>query len=175
MRLTVYVCTACGLKLEIGWYHGIPAGQEEPLKRYTWRTHQICRECGAQYMIEMAGPQRPSAYMYPLKDYELCFPDRLLVSNRQIFLKGLPKKAPENYDESDCDAVRAIIHNHRGDKRIEWNEINPIETKYNQILFSKQPCQICFTVGKIGGDIQTGDTCPHCKEKTLLPVFEIIT
>jgi hypothetical protein len=69
MFLTVIVCTACGLKLEIGWYPGIPAGQEEPLKRYTWRTHQICKECGAQYMIEMAGPKRICAYMHPLKDY----------------------------------------------------------------------------------------------------------
>ena len=175
MRLTVYVCTACGLKLEIGWYHGIPAGQEEPLKRYTWRTHQICKECGAQYMIEMAGPKRESAYMHPLKDYGLCFPDRLLGTNRQIFFKGLPKKSPENYDHSDYEAAGEIERQYRWDKRIEWNEINPIETKYNQILFSKQPCQICFTVGKIGGDIRTGDPCPHCKEKTLIGTFSIVT
>jgi hypothetical protein len=113
-------------------------------------------------MIEMAGPKRKSAYMHPLKDYGSHLPDRLLVSNRQIFLKGLPKKAPENYDHSDYEAAGEIIRQYRGDKRIEWNEINPIETKYNQILFSKQPCQICLTVGKIGGDIRTGDACPHC-------------
>ncbi len=175
MRQTEYVCTACGLMLEIGWTHGVPSGHDEPLKWYTTRTRLICNECGAQYKIEMAGPFRISAYMQPLKDHGLPLPDRLLGTNRRIFLKGLPKKTPENYDHSDYEVAHAIIDQHRGHNLDEWYEINPIETKYNQILLSKQPCQSCLTVGKIGGDIRTGDACPHCKEQTLLSVFKIVT
>jgi len=174
MRCTVYVCTACGLNFRIGWVHFAPEARGARDK-YNAATDLICKECGAQYMIQMAGPYRPSAYMHPLKDYGSHLPDRLLVLNRRIFLKGLPKKSPENYDDSDYEATYEIINQYRGDKSIEWNEINPIETKYNQILFSKQPCQICLTVGKIGADIRDGDPCPHCKEKTLIGTFSIIT
>jgi hypothetical protein len=174
MRQTVYVCTACGLNFRIGWVHGAP-WERGARDKYNAATAQICKECGAQYEIEMAGPYRMAAYMNPLKDYGAHLPDRLFGLNRQIFLKGLPEKSPENYDDPDYEAAHEIINQYRGDKRIEWNEINPIETKYNQILFSKQPCQICLTVGKIGGNICTGDVCPHCKEKALLPVFSYLT
>jgi hypothetical protein len=169
MLQDVYVCTACGLNFRIGWLHGNPSARGARDK-YNATTAQICKECGAQYMIEMAGPYRQSAYMHPLKDYGSHLPDRLLGLNRQIFLKGLPKKSPGNYDDSDYEAAREIIRQYRGDKSMKWNEINPIEIKYNQILFSKQPCQICLTVGKIGGNIRDGDPCPHCKEETLLYV-----
>lgn len=62
MRWTIYVCRACGLKLEIGWSHGVPASQNEPLKQYSARTRLICKECGAQYAIDMAGKYRMDAY-----------------------------------------------------------------------------------------------------------------
>ena len=170
----VYVCTACGLRFWIGWKH-YASSARGARDKYNAATYLICKECGAQYLVQMAGPNRLSAYMHPLKDYGSHLPDRLFVLNRRIFYKGLPKKAPENYDDSDYEAAREIIDQYRGDERIEWNEINPIETKYNQILFSKQPCHICLTVGKIGGNIRDGDPCPHCKEETLLYVFSIIT
>ena len=174
MPCTVNVCTACGLYFRIGWVHFAP-GARGARDKYNSATDLICKECGAQYMIQMAGSYRPNAYIHSLKIYWSHLPDRLSVLNRRIFLKGLPKKSPENYDDSDYEAAREIIHQYRGDKRIEWNEINPILSKYNQILLSKQLCQICLTVGKIGGDIRDGDPCPHCKEKTLLYVFSIIT
>ena len=174
MPCAFYVCTACGLNFRIGWVHGDPSARRARNK-YNSATYLICKECGAQYSIEMAGSYRPKAYIHPLKVYWSHLPDRLSVLNRRIFLKGLPNKSPENYGHSDYEAAREIIHQYRGDKHIEWNEINPILSKYNQILLSKQPCQICLTVGKIGADIQDGDACPHCKEKALLSVFSILT
>ena len=170
---TFYVCTACGLKFRIGCVHGRSARGARD--KYNSATYLICKECGAQYMIQMAGSHRPSYYIHPLKVYWSHLPDRLLVLNRRIFLKGLPNKSPENYDHSDYEAANEIINQYRGGKRIEWNEINPILSKYNQILLSKQPCKICLAVGKIGGDIRTGDACPHCKEKALLSVFSFLT
>jgi hypothetical protein len=169
MDWSVYVCTICGLMIEIGWLRYVYTRTKDPLKSYSASMCLICKECGAQYMIELAGKWRRSAYLHPLKDYGLSLTDRLWGRNRRTFLKGLPKKPPENYDRSDYGVANAIaIDQPREYYRDEWHEINPIETKYNQIVLSKQPCHNCLTVGKIGADIRTGDACPHCKEKTLL-------
>jgi hypothetical protein len=140
---TKYRCTACGLKIKIGWRWGGFTRSKDPLKiiramkKRSERTYLICKECGAQYMIVLTGQWRKCAYMHPVKPHGLPLPDSLFWYN--------------------CD---------------EWHEINPIETKYNQIVLSKQPCQNCLTVGKIGSDIRTGDACPHCKEKTLKDLTE---
>ena len=178
MLWLVYVCTACGLKIEIGWKSLFFTRSKDPLKRAMKRvselTFLICKECGGQYMIELAGQWRKCAYMHPVRPHGLPLPDSLFGLNRRIFLKGLPKKSPENYDDSDYEVARAIAK----DQPIgwydcdEWHEINPIETKYNQIVLSKQPCQNCLTIGKIGLDIRTEDACPHCKEKTLKDLTE---
>jgi hypothetical protein len=171
----VYVCTACGLMIETGWLRYVYTRTKDPLKRYSASMCLICKECGAQYMIELAGKWRRSAYLHPLKDYGLPLPDRLWGRNRRIFLKGLPKKSPENYDRSDrAVAFETARDQHRGYYRDEWHEINPIETKFNQIVLSKEPCHICLTVGKIGVDIRSEDACPHCKETTLLGLYGML-
>lgn len=250
MRWTIYVCGACGLKLEIGWSHGDYTSQNEPSKIYRARTRLICKGCGAQYAIDMTGKYRESAYQQlyevilesyepqnklalmkllrqkkefgikeakdvvenlpytmdsgipkqdisyweesfkglnvnlklkkskhlPSKECGPSSPDRLLGTSRLVFLKGLPKKSPENYDETDYNAVCAIVDQHGTSKG--WHEIKPTETKknsYEEILLENQPCQICLVVGKISSDIRDGDACPHCKDKTLVMTYSFIT
>ena len=62
MYWSIFVCGACGLKLEIGWVAYKPDWQYEPLKRYSAITRLICKECGTQYAIEMAGQHNMDAY-----------------------------------------------------------------------------------------------------------------
>jgi hypothetical protein len=84
----------------------------------------------------------------------------------------------ESHDDSNYDAVEAIINLRGSENDIEWLEIMPIETKnnsYAEILLDKQPCQFCSAVGKISSEIQDGDACPHCKDKALKSIVEKVT
>ena len=136
---TKYSCTTCGLKIKIGWRWGGFTKSKDPLEII----RAMKKRSERTYLIcKECGAQ----YMIVLTGQW-----RKCAYMHPVKPHGLP--LPDS------------LFWYNGD---EWHEINPIETKYNQIVLSKQPCQDCLTVGKIGSDIRTGDACPHCKEKTLL-------